>query len=132
LEVIVLTGTEILTAIGLLFGGGAGGGILSMWGMNKKLSLEKSLSDTAAAKQFRDELREEMASMRKELKRQGAELSKWKDSYYIVRRYYFLVREDLESAVKQLQEHGVSVEIRALPEPVLEYDEPLEVNDEST
>lgn len=127
----MLTGTEILTAIGLLLGGGAGGGIISAWGTNRKLSIDKSVSDTEAAKQFRDELREEMASMRKELKRQGAELSKWRDSYYIVRRYYYLVREDLESAVKQLQEHGVNVEIRPLPEPVLEYDESLEVNDES-
>lgn len=85
----------VFALVGTLFGG-AGLEVTRRW-----LNRSKDRDDTAT--ELRKELREELASLKKELDQVEAELDEWKNRYYDLLQQFVSVKGQLEDALRHIQ-----------------------------
>jgi len=85
----------VLAVVGTVFGG-AGLEVTRRW-----LNRTKDRDDTAT--ELRKELRDELASLKKELDDVEAELDVWKQKYYDLLQQFVSVKGQLEDSLRHIQ-----------------------------
>lgn len=91
-----------IALLGTIFGG-AGFKIIEHW-----LSRNQRTDDTAT--KLRDELREEVKSLREELRKVEADLDTWRGKYYELMEQFLAVRADLETALRTIKTSAAEAE----------------------
>lgn len=86
-----------LALIGAILGG-SGLKFIEHW-----LSQSKVKDDSAS--KFRDELRNEVSSLREELRTTEKDLDEWKGKYYTLVEETMKVRSELEAALRDIADH---------------------------
>lgn len=98
-----------LALAGAVFGGG-GLKVIEYW-----LTKSKSKDDTAA--QFRTELREEVKSLREELRKVEDDLDKWRGKYYELMDQFIKVKGELDASLRALSEDTQAIDISSIQKP---------------
>ena len=91
--------TAIISVIGAVFAG-SGLKVIEKW-----LQKAKDKDDTAT--NLRNELRAELAELKKELATAGDSIDEWRAKYYDVIEKYILVKAQLNAVLKILMDHGI-------------------------
>lgn len=98
-----------LALAGAVFGGG-GLKVIEYW-----LTKSKSKDDSAA--QFRTELREEVKSLREELRKVEDDLDKWRGKYYELMDQFIKVKGELDASLRALSEDTQAIDISSIQKP---------------